>query len=282
MMITKKVGIWLVSALVLGVLVFTGCPTDTDPEPDPGLDWGKAAEWDGTNTTTVLGTASKAISGEGIRYKETPLGNLIADGIAEYARFTSGETVDFAMLNGQNVQGFDAGGIPQGDITLDSLSSGLGDSLFLVTYTGKNIEDIINIFVNSDAYESTGAGWKRNCVVLVSSGVSYTITSDTDPTKPPHATNIKVNGTAIDPNNTEKTYRVAVGNFMAGQNATAEGGNATSGGGANFVNYGSAKKSYHPVTLKQAVAKYILVKGTISPVTEGRISGTVPIKLPVE
>jgi 2',3'-cyclic-nucleotide 2'-phosphodiesterase (5'-nucleotidase family) len=277
---TKKAGILLFSALVLAALVFTGC--EPDPEPEPGLDWGKAADWDGTDSTTVLGTASAAISGTDIRYKETPLGNLIADGIAEYARFTSGETVDFAMLNGQNVQAFAE--ISQGEITLDSLSAGLGDSLFLVTYTGKDIEDLINIFVNSNAYQNTGSGWKRNCVVLVSSGVSYTVTPDaTDAdNNPPTATGIKVNGVAIDPDNTEKTYRVAVGNFMAGQNATAEGGDATGGGGANFVNYGSAKKSFHPVTLKEAVARYILAKGTVSPVIEGRISGTVPVKLPAE
>jgi 2',3'-cyclic-nucleotide 2'-phosphodiesterase (5'-nucleotidase family) len=278
MIITRKVGIWLFSAVVFGALVFTGCPTDTESEPDAGLDWGKVADWDGTDSTTVLGTTPEAISGTDIRYKETPLGNLIADGIVEYARFTSGEKVDFAMLNGQNVQGFASTGIPKGNITLDSLSSGLSDSLFLVTYTEKDIADLINIFVNSTAYETGNPGWKRNCVVLVSSGVSYAVTPDQITSNPPHAINIKVNGAVIDPAGTEKTYRVAVGNFMAGQNATAEGGDATSGGGSNFVSYGSDKKSYHPVTLKEAVARYILAKGNISPVTEGRIIGRVPLK----
>jgi 5'-nucleotidase len=269
MMITKKAGIWLVSALVLAALVFTGCPTDTDPEPDPGLDWGKVSVWDGSDTTTVLGTASTAISGKDIRYKETPLGNLIADGIAEYARFTSGETVDFAMLNGQNVQGLTE--IPQGDITLANLSSGqaLGDSLFLVTYTGKNIEDIINIFVNSNQSEM----WSANCVVLVSKEVSYRVTDDDDNSAtPPKATNIKVNGTAIDPN---KTYRVAVGDFMAGPEGASKGS-------ANFVDYGKNKTPYNDDALKQAVAKYILVKGTIDPPALGRITGEVPVLPPAQ
>jgi 5'-nucleotidase len=244
--------------------------------PYAGLDWSKTTSWDGSDTTTVLGTAAAAISGEDIRYKETPLGNMIADGIAAYAAYTSGETVDFAMLNGQNVQGFNPDGIPAGNITLDRLSAGLGDTLFLVTYTGQDIIDIINIFVNSDAYESTGSGWKRNCVVLVSKGVSYTVTPDPDPTEPPSATDIKVNGTAIDP---AKEYLVAVGNFMAGQNAA--GGDATTGGGLNFVDYGTDKEVLDD-TLKQAVAKYILARGTVNPVTADRITGTVPVKLPAE
>jgi 2',3'-cyclic-nucleotide 2'-phosphodiesterase (5'-nucleotidase family) len=270
MIITKKAGILPVLAIALAALAFTGC--QPDPDPEPGLDWGKVADWDGTDTTTVLGAASEAISGTGIRYKETPLGNLIADGIAEYARFTSAETVDFAMLNGQNVQGLADTGIPQGDITWDRLYAGLGDSLFLVTYTGKDIEDIINIFVSS---EQSGR-WNANCVVLVSSGVSYTVTPDTTDAdnNPPHVTGIKVNGAAIE---ATKDYRVAVGNFMAGQNATAEGGDATSGGSANFVSYGKDKKSYHPVTLKEAVAKYIYAKGTIDPPALGRITGEVPV-----
>jgi 2',3'-cyclic-nucleotide 2'-phosphodiesterase (5'-nucleotidase family) len=266
--------------------VFTGC-SDPDPDPDPGPDWGKQASWDGADTTTVLGTAVKDINADNIRYKETELGNLIADGIVEYARFTSGKSVDFAMLNGQNVQGFAATGISAGDITLPSLSSGnaLGDTLFLVTYTGANIEAIINIFVNSNAYENTGDGWRRNCVVLVSKGVRYTITPDADPNKPPHATGIKVNGTAIE---ATKEYRVAVGNFMAGQSATNDPddedgwADATSGGPSNFTSYGTEKTPYADNTLKQAVAKYILAQGTINPVTEGRIIGKVPVKLPAE
>jgi hypothetical protein len=61
---------------------------------------------------------------------------------------------------------------------------------------------------------------------------------------------------------------------MAGQNAN--GGDATSGGGANFVGYGTSKEPYATDTLKTAVAKYIKAKGTIEPVVEGRITGAVP------
>jgi 2',3'-cyclic-nucleotide 2'-phosphodiesterase (5'-nucleotidase family) len=260
---TLNVGLVVAAALV-AALTFAGC--STEPEEEPSLNWEKAIAWDGADTTTVLGSAPAAISATGIRYKETPLGNLIADGIVEYARYTSGEKVVFALLNGQNVQNLVD--IPAGDITTENLSSGnaLTDTLYIVTYTGAEVETIINTFVNSDAYESTGSGWRRNCVVLVSSGVSYTVTPNTDSTQPPHATDIKVNGAAIKP---ADTYRVAVGSFMATN--------------TNFpAGQEEEKDSYSSVTLKQAVARYILAKGTIRPATEGRINGTVPVKLPAE
>jgi 2',3'-cyclic-nucleotide 2'-phosphodiesterase (5'-nucleotidase family) len=270
MTITRKAGILLVAAFVLLALAFTGCSADDDDDKDPVADWGKIASWDGEDATVTLGTAGADISGVDIRYKETPLGNLIADGIAEYARYESGETVDFAILNGQNVAGLASTGIPKGDITLASLTSGntLGDSLFLVTYTGAEIEAIIDVFVNS----STAGTWKGNCVVLVSKGVSYTVSADdTDSTNPPNVTGIKINGAPID---STKTYRVAVGNFIAGQNAT--GGTATSGGAVNFVPYGGSDQTLIGGTLKQAVAKYILAMGTVNPKTENRIIGIVP------
>jgi 2',3'-cyclic-nucleotide 2'-phosphodiesterase (5'-nucleotidase family) len=284
MTITRKAGILLAAAFVLFALAFTGCSTDDGGgDEEPGPDWGKIASWNGEDAAVVLGTASADISGLDIRYKETPLGNLIADGIAEYARYTSAEKVDFAMLNGQNVQNLstevvDADGntttykgIPKGDITLASLTSGsstLGDTLFLVTYTGAEIEAIINVFVNSPV----AGQWRANCVVLVSKGVSYTVSADdTDLTNPPHVTGIKINGAPID---STKTYRVAVGNFIAGQNAG--GGTATSGGPANFVSYGGTDQELLGDTLKQAVAKYILAMGTVNPKTENRIIGIVP------
>jgi 5'-nucleotidase len=278
----KKIGILLISVFVFTALVFTSC--DTNPRPDEGggggdpyknLKWSNITSWDGSDSTTVLGAAAEDISGTDIRYNETAAGNLIADGIAAYARFTSGENVDFAMLNGQNVQGISV--IPKGDITLANLTAGnaLTDTLFIVTYTGEEIETLINIFVNSNAYQDSTPGWKRNCVVLVSKEVSYTVTPDSDQSKPPHATDIKVNGSSIVKT---KDYRVAVGNFMAGKNS--DGTDATSGGGVNFINYGTNKTPYSSDTLKQAVAKYILAKSSISPIVGGRISGEVPVIQP--
>jgi 5'-nucleotidase len=268
MVFTRKNGILFISALMIMALVFIGCSTDSDsdPEPDPSnpygdLSWDKIASWDGTDSTTVLGEATEAMPGTDTRYKETALGNLIADGIAAYAGYASGEPVDFAMLNGQGIQG---SAIQKGNITFDNFSGNFSsDKLFLVTYTGAEVENLINEFVNS----SSPGKYNSNCVVLVSKEVSYTVTPDADESQPPSATAIKVNGAPIV---ADKDYRVAVGNFMSGD--------TTNGGNQNFEKYGKDKTAtYATDTLKQAVAKYILAKGTISPPELGRITGTVPV-----
>lgn len=272
----------LVFATLLAVLlVFTGCPMGNDDDdndnqqqqgydPAAGLDWTKLAAYDASEDPAgyVLGTASAEISSgdlvvEGtydIRYKETALGNLIADGMAEYAQYASGQTIDFALHNAQNVRGLTS--IPAGEIKLANLSAGLGDTLYLVKYTGAEVKAIIDTFVNSN----TAGSWKGNGVVLVSHGVQYTITPSDTPNDPPHATDIKVNGSPIDP---EKKYLVAVGNFI---------GDVTV---ATRFPVGeklddAASTALRSIKLQAAVAYYILAKGTISPVVESRITGEVP------
>jgi 2',3'-cyclic-nucleotide 2'-phosphodiesterase (5'-nucleotidase family) len=231
-------------------LVFTGCPTNTDPEPDP---WEKIADWS-EEGDFELGTATADIDGTNGRYKETPLGNLIADGIAEYARYTSGEQVDFALHNGQDLK---VNGLSAGKLTNTDISATIGnDTLYLVTYTGGEIKTLINIFVSS----TSSGTWKANCVVLVSKEVSYSVTPNND--GPPSATSIKVNNKELDP---AKTYWVAVGNFIGA--ATAE---------QNRFPVGTDKTDLGPTKLSEAVAQYIYVQGTISPPEVNRISGTVP------
>ncbi|MDR0629802.1 MAG: 5'-nucleotidase C-terminal domain-containing protein [Treponema sp.] len=252
----RKTGIVLISALLLGVLAFTGCPTESDPEPGSGLDWGKSANWQ-SEGDFELGTAAADIDGTNGRYQETALGNLIADGIAEYARYSSGEKVDFALHNGQDLK---ATKLEAGKITNTQVYGTIGnDTLYLVTYTGAEVTTLINTFVNS----SSGEKWSANCVVLVSKEVSYSVTLDSDTTKPPKATKIKVNGTDID---TEKTYLVAVGNFIGATLATA-----------NRFPEGTDKKDLSPTKLSEAVAQYIYIQGTITPQAVDRITGEVPV-----
>ncbi|MDR1301941.1 MAG: 5'-nucleotidase C-terminal domain-containing protein [Treponema sp.] len=248
-MFTRKNGILLVSALMFMALVFIGCSTDTDPEPDP---WGTFVWQEEGNFE--LGTVTADIDGTDGRYKETPLGNLIADGIAEYTRHSSGEQVDFALHNGQNLK---VNKLSSGKITNADISGTIGtDTLYLVSYTGEEITTLINIFVNSNS----NGKWNANCIALVSKEVSYTILTGINP---PIAANIKVNGSPIE---LAKTYRVAVGNFIgattADQNRFPEGTNKTDLG---------------PTKLSEAVAQYIYVQGTISPPELGRITGTVPV-----
>jgi 2',3'-cyclic-nucleotide 2'-phosphodiesterase (5'-nucleotidase family) len=258
----RGIGIGMIAAALLLALVFTGCPTDAETEAGP--DWGKLADWNAGDGGFVLGTATDNIDGTGGRYKETPLGNLIADGIAEYARQASGDAVDFALHNGQNLR---VDKLAKGEITNENIFATIGgDTLYVVSYTGAEIDTLINIFVNSTAYESGTPGWKRNCVVLVSGEVSYTITPDADSAKPPRATGIKVKGSDLKP---DGKYRVAVGNFIGA--ATAEEGRFPEG---------TEKEDLGPTKLSEAVAQYIYAKGTIDPPALGRISGEVPVKLP--
>jgi hypothetical protein len=215
---------------------------------------------DGGDTAVALGTASAEISSgtvvsgttHEIRYKETAFGNLIADGIAAYAHYTSGETIDFALHNGQNVQAAES--ISVGDIMLTNLP-GMTDTLYLVTYTGEQVKTIINFLVSSN----TPSTYKANGIVLVSHGVQYTITPSGTPNTPPTVTDVKVNGSPI---NATKEYRVALGNFMATN--------------ANFPVGKNVVDTYKGTKLQDAVAYYILAKGTIGSVVEGRITGSVP------
>jgi 2',3'-cyclic-nucleotide 2'-phosphodiesterase (5'-nucleotidase family) len=249
MKITRKAGILLVSAFVFAALVFTGCPMDSDDEDDKD---GKKKAWDSSGDFE-LGTATKDIDGTDGRYKETALGNLIADGIAWFARESSGETVDFALHNGQNLK---VDKLAAGKITNTDVLGTIGtDTLYLVTYTGEDVTTLINTFVNSDS----DGKWNANCIALVSKEVSYKVTPDTDQTKPPHATEIKVNGAAI---GTSKTYRVAVGDFIG----KAEKGSLPKGDGTDLG----------PTKLSEAVAQYIYAQGTIDPPALGRITGKVP------
>jgi 2',3'-cyclic-nucleotide 2'-phosphodiesterase (5'-nucleotidase family) len=260
-MFIRKTGILLVSALMLTALMFTGCSTDSDPDPDSSdsLSWEKIGGWSSEGDLEI-GTAIADIDGTNGRYKETSLGNLVADGIAEYARYTSGEQVDFALHNGQNLKD---GKLLAGKITNTNVFNTLGtDTLYLVTYTGAEVTTLINVFVNSN----TPSSWKSNCIVLVSKEVSYNIIDDdSNSGTPPKATEIKVNGAAIDP---AKTYRVAVGNFIGATTATQ-----------NRFPEGTSKKDFSPTKLSEAVAQYIYAQGggRIDPPALGRISGEVSV-----
>jgi len=232
--------------LVLAALV--GCKHDTDPPPPPVLVWSKVADYDAAVGDRVLGTATAELDGTNGRYQETVLGNFIMDGIAEYARFISGEKIDFALHNGQNLK---KSSLPEGDISSSDILGLLGtDKLYVCTFTGKQVKDVIEGFVKSN----TTTTWAANCAVLVSKEVSYTIVPATTPaTDPPQAAKIKVNGVDIDE---EKDYRIAVGDFI-GNNSNA----------SRFfpVLANEKKTSYDPTTLAQALAQYVLAKGTINP-----------------
>jgi 2',3'-cyclic-nucleotide 2'-phosphodiesterase (5'-nucleotidase family) len=218
------------------------------------LDWGKTAGYDSSLGDLVLGTATAALDGTNGRYQETVLGNFMMDGLAEYARYVSGENINFALHNGQGM------GIPAGNSLatgeLDNTAiQGLfrnADTLHICTYTGEDITSIITTFVSSTVASTARA----NCAVLVSKEVSYTIDTSTTPPQP---VDIKLNGVPIVLAN---EYRVVVGSFI----------------GTNAAFPTASKKNTYSTTTKEALAMYVLAKGTINPADYplGRYTGVVP------
>jgi len=253
---------------IFAILVFTlmaGCTNDPDPDPDPNkgktapvLDWSKTAGYDSTEGDRILGKATAAFDGTNGRYQETVLGNFFMDALAEYARYVSGKTIDFALFNDAFIRSFT--NLPAGEITNSIVSVNGTDTVVVSTFTGKQVRDIINGFVSST---STGQ-WNRGCAIMVSKELSYTIDTSTTP---PQATNIKVNGAPIDD---AKEYRVAGGNFI--------GDNTTTG---RFIPVlpDDKKEKLAPTRVGWAVAMYIIAKGTINPAdypVAGRITGIKP------
>jgi 2',3'-cyclic-nucleotide 2'-phosphodiesterase (5'-nucleotidase family) len=255
--------------VMAAVLRFAGCETDPTIEyvervydPYADLAWKELPE-----NNASIGTAKYNIGGQGrVRYEETALGNLIADGIAASAKNLSGKAVDFAFLNGQNFQNQTT--IGKGAIYQSSLNAGLTDKLHVATFTAKDIFDIFEALIHS----SSSGTWAASCVVVVSKEVSYTILAEENP---PHVGEIKVNGVAINKDDESTTFRVATGNFFT---------NGTFASRSGIVPYTNTDDDEDPknikdlvVTVQTAVLQYIYAKGTIEPVVEGRIIGTVPI-----
>jgi hypothetical protein len=225
------------------------------------LDWSKIADYDAADGDRILGTATAEFLATNGQYQETVLGNCIMDGIAEYARYVSGEEIDFALHNDSFVRGAITPKLPAGELSNSTVLGLSGtDTLVVATFTGKQVKDVIEGFVKST---STGS-WNRKCAPTVSKEVSYTITSTTTETMA--VTNIKVNGTPIDES---KEYRIAGGNFIL------DNTNAT-----RFFPVLDAEKKikYAPTTLAQAFAMYVLAKGTLDPADYplGRYTGVVP------
>ena len=248
----------LLAAAILLLAALAGCGDDANGASE--LDWSKAVDYDAAEVGRNLGIAAAAFDGTNGRYQETVLGNFIMDGIAAYARHISGGNIDFALHNDSFMRynpALNAGELINSDII--GMNGGT-DTLFVVMYTCEQVTNIINGFVNSPV----NGTWRRNCAVLVSREVSYTIDMSTTP---PEAKNIRVQGHALD---VTREYRVAVGNFI--------GDNTTDGRFIPVLDE-NKKTSYAPITVLQAAAMYVLAKGTIDPAEYplGRYAGVVPV-----
>jgi 2',3'-cyclic-nucleotide 2'-phosphodiesterase (5'-nucleotidase family) len=246
--------------VILVLAALAGCKTESEETP-PALDWSKITGYDSEDGDLVLGTAAAALVGTNGRYKETVLGNFVMDGIAEYARHATGGTIDLALHNGQNLRVPEGGSLPAGELTNTVILGLIGnDKLFVSTFTGRQVKDVIEGYVKS----ATAGTWSGNCAVMVSKEVSYTIDTSTNP---PEAKNIKVNGADIDE---AKDYKIAVGEFI---------GNNTNESRTFLPILPDDKKTNYETLLKEALAMYVLAKGTVNPSDYplGRYIGEVPV-----
>ena len=225
------------------------------------LAWSKVADYDATDGDRILGTLTAELAATNGRYQESVLGNFIMDGIAEYARYISGEKIDFALHNDTFVRATPTPILLAGELSNSAITGLSGrDTLVVATFTGRQVKDVIEGFVSS----TSSGSWNRNCAPTVSKELSYTIDTSTTP---PQAKDIKVNGAAIDET---KDYRIAAGDFI---------GDNTDETRFFPVLSNEKKTKYAPTTLQQALAMYVLAKGTINPADYplGRYTGEVPV-----
>jgi len=152
----------------------------------------------------VVTTAAAAFHNgkKGSRYRETALGDLLADSQVYYVEHALGEDVDFSLVNGGNVRT----GLPKGKITKGDIDTVVPfkNTLVVLTLKGSTVQDLFDFI--GQINQGYG-GWAQ-----VSKEVSYTITYDNPEGKNGKISNVRINGAAIDP---DKSYKIVVSDYMA-------------------------------------------------------------------
>jgi len=175
------------------------------------------------------------------RYGETAIGNMIADGIAWYARNALNQTLDFAFVNGGNIRAE----LPAGDLTREHVLTALPFTNFL-RVASLSGADLIELFEFIATIPRGNGGFPQ-----FSREVRYTL----DPTER-SISNLTVGGAPIDP---AGTYRFVTNDFLFS-------------GGDGYVALARAVDPFNASTLMScAVIGYIMARGTISPATDGRM-----------
>ncbi|RKN85133.1 choice-of-anchor I family protein [Paenibacillus ginsengarvi] len=203
----------------------------------------------------VIGKTSVVLDGEraNVRSKETNLGNFIAD-----AMLAKGKVLKQAQIAIQNGGGIRAS-IDEGDITMGELRTVMpfGNTLYILDVTGKQLLEGLENGVSGAA--GTDLPGKFPQVA----GMTF----KWDPKQPAGHFVYDVfvqNGTAYEPLDLTKTYRIATNSFMAG-------------GGDGYVSFAEAVAAgaYHEDLGYADYTNFIeYIKelgGTIAPMAEGRI-----------
>ncbi|MED4206273.1 5'-nucleotidase C-terminal domain-containing protein [Neobacillus mesonae] len=209
---------------------------------------------------TVIGSSKVFLDGErnNVRYKETNLGNLITDSMAERANDILKNNTVIAMQNGGGIRA----SIPEGDVTLGHIHTVMPFANLLVTLdlTGQEIWDALEHSVSKAA---DGAGQ-----FMQVSGIQFKY----DPNKPAYDRVWEVKVKTADgfkPMDLKATYSVATNAFVAD-------------GGDGFTMFKKAKDEgrIHELLIVdyEILTDYIANNSPVAPKVEDRIIAAEEIK----
>ncbi|MFK9090253.1 5'-nucleotidase C-terminal domain-containing protein [Bacillus salipaludis] len=201
----------------------------------------------------VVGSSSVLLDGErnNVRYKETNLGNLIADGMAQKANEILKNNTTIAMQNGGGIRA----SIQKGDVTLGDIYTVLPFANLLVTLdlTG---EEIWQALEHSVSKVESGAGQ-----FMQVSGLQFKYDPKKDPYKRVWEVKVKT-ADGYEPFDLTKTYSVATNAFAAD-------------GGDGFTMFKKAKDAgrIHELLLVdyEILTESFAKNSPVSPTVEGRI-----------
>jgi 2',3'-cyclic-nucleotide 2'-phosphodiesterase (5'-nucleotidase family) len=203
---------------------------------------------------TVIGAATIDLDGErgNVRTKETNLGNLISDAMAQKANEVLKNNTVIAMQNGGGIRA----SIPKGDVTLGHIHTVMPFANLLVTLdlTGQEIWYALE---HSVSKVEEGAGQ-----FMQVSGIQFKY----DPKKPAYdrVWEVRVkNASGYEPIDLKKTYSVATNVFVAD-------------GGDGYTMFKKAKDDgrIHELFIVdyEILTEYIAQNSPVAPAVEGRIT----------
>ncbi|MCF8127870.1 MAG: 5'-nucleotidase C-terminal domain-containing protein [Deltaproteobacteria bacterium] len=142
----------------------------------------------------TVGHAKGVFENDHGRYRETALGDLVADAMRWYLRRFN---PDFALTNSGAIRA----GIPEGSVTRESVYNSLpfDSSLVLLKLTGAQLETLFDFIGTIKPGEGA--------FPQVSDGIRFTLNP-----KKKTCENILINGQPIDPN---KSYRIVTNSYLA-------------------------------------------------------------------
>jgi len=260
--IPKRIGdTWVVSANEWGKYIgygrillkngkvegFSWAPISIGPDPDINEMLKTYIEKSDAQLKTVIGNATDTfIFGNRLpRYRETALGNMIADANTWYFRNVSKQSLDFAFHNGGNIRAE----LQKGPITREMLLTVLPfeNYLYIVSMTGTQIIELFDFIAT---IPQGNGGFPQ-----FSSDVRYTIdkTSGKGVIR-----DLTIGGEKV---NLNKTYRFCTNDYILG------------GGDGYTPMLNAADRFNTSLLLSYVVTEYFAAQGgEVSPKTDGRLT----------